>query len=80
MTCCHNIKFCLVNHLDSNQLPSVEMTGQFDHRKVAPAQGPTEMIQSAEIGATRAAPGEDMSILGWGHQSGGVHFLKKNRD
>lgn len=64
MACCHNIKFCLVNHLDSHQLASVDITSQFNHREVAPAQRPTQMVQSAEIRATRAAPGVKMSILG----------------
>lgn len=73
MACCHNIKFCLVNHLDSHQLSSVDLTSQFDHSVVAPAQCPTQMVQSTEVRATGAAPELEFSTMDCDYVSRGVH-------
>lgn len=73
MARCHNIKFCLVNHLDSHQLSSVDLTSQFDHSVVAPAQCPTQMVQSAEVRATGATLRVELSAMDRDYVSRGVH-------
>lgn len=72
----HDIQFSLVDHLDGDQLPGVDLARQFHHSEVPPAQGPAQVVQPPEVCAPGAAAGLSVPALGSPRFSRRVHVYE----